>query len=86
MTLKPGFNTIVSIASNTEDARSSAMFLGPTTEFGAMLANKMVNVNRKANLLACYLRTFLYIFFSASAVSKPNFSPVAIQMFILINL
>ena len=27
------FHMIVSIASNTEDARSSAMFLGPTTEF-----------------------------------------------------
>ena len=28
-----GFHTIVSIASKTEDARSSAMFLVPTTEF-----------------------------------------------------
>ena len=28
-----GFHVIVSIASNTEDAWSSAMFLGPTTEF-----------------------------------------------------
>ena len=27
------FHMIVSIASNTEDTRSSAMFLGPTTEF-----------------------------------------------------
>ena len=27
------FHTIVSIASKTEDAPSSAMFLGPTTEF-----------------------------------------------------
>ena len=28
-----GFHMIVSIASNTEVAQSSAMFLGPTTEF-----------------------------------------------------
>ena len=28
-----GFHMIVSIPSNTEDARSSAIFLGPTTEF-----------------------------------------------------
>ena len=28
-----GFHTIVSIASQTEDARSSTMFLGTTTEF-----------------------------------------------------
>ena len=28
-----GFHVIVPIASNTEDARSSAMFLGPTAEF-----------------------------------------------------
>ena len=28
-----GFHTIVSIASKTEDTRSSAMSLGPTTEF-----------------------------------------------------
>ena len=28
-----GFHKIVSIASKTEDTRSSAMFLGPTTEF-----------------------------------------------------
>ena len=28
-----GFHTIASIASKTEDARSSAMFLGSTTEF-----------------------------------------------------
>ena len=31
------------------------------------------------------VRTFLY-FFSASAASNPNFSPIAFQIFILINL
>ena len=49
------FHTIVSIASKTEDARSSAMFLGLTTEFWRNIRKQMADVNRRANLLACYL-------------------------------
>ena len=57
-----GFHKIVSIASKTEEARSSAFFSWVRQQnFGAIFANKMADVNRRANLLACYLFILLIL-------------------------
>ena len=48
-----GFHMIVSIASNTEDARSSVFSWVRQQCFGAIFENEMADVNRRASLLAC---------------------------------
>ena len=48
-----GFHMIVSIASNTEDARSSVFSWVRQQCFGAIFENEMADVNRRAILLAC---------------------------------
>ena len=52
-----GFRMIVSIASNTEDMRSSAMFLGPTTEFWRDIRKRNgghLSQSKSPGLLASY--------------------------------